>query len=296
MVVSAKNVILNTTLDLRAGMDTLKIHLPEQYLKGDDNKLYVKVKDVVIGDQFFSKEFTNATNPIEIKLHKSLSGYTGDVYIEFSTLPEFKFYFTVKNEKSSVYPEKTSKSFYPSETVFINRIPVVELTEINVDEINVDEIKENSRDDAKTVINLEEIRKGLFANSDGQYMNFENGYIGVGSHPGDWQTSLEYNTIVGLLNSEPDGTWTRLLDNANMRGSMQGYKKESLKHDNVTLFDWIVFKLANKYFGDIHFNEIEDHALSRLFKQHDELVRVVKQLAATANIEHTLDKPFGEES
>ena len=31
MVVSAKNVILNTTLDMRAGMDTIKIHLPEKY-------------------------------------------------------------------------------------------------------------------------------------------------------------------------------------------------------------------------------------------------------------------------
>lgn len=289
MVVSAKNVILNTTLDLRAGMDTLRIHLPEKYLKGENNKLYVKVKDVIIGDQFFSKEFTNPTNPIEITLHKSLSGYTGDVYIEFSTLPDFKFYFTVKNEKSSVYPEKTSKSFYPSDTVFINRIPVVELTEIKVDEI-----KENSRADAKTVINLEEIRKGLFANSNGQYMNFQNGYNGVGSHPGDWQTALEYNTIVGLLNSEPDGTWVRILDTANMRGAAQGYKKESLKSENVSLFDFIIFELAKKYFN-YDYNAIEDHALSRLFKQNDELVRVVKQLATAANIEHNLDKPFGEE-
>lgn len=29
MVVSAKNVILNTTLDMRAGMDTIKVHVPE---------------------------------------------------------------------------------------------------------------------------------------------------------------------------------------------------------------------------------------------------------------------------
>lgn len=33
MVVSAKNIILNTTLDLRAGMDTIKIHLPEKIFK-----------------------------------------------------------------------------------------------------------------------------------------------------------------------------------------------------------------------------------------------------------------------
>lgn len=287
MVISAKNVILNTTLDLRAGMDTLKIHLPEKYLKGENDKLYVKVKDIIIGDQFFSKEFTNPTNPIEITLHKSLSGYTGDVYIEFSTLPEFKFYFTVKNEKSTVYPEKTSKSFYPSETVFVNRIPVVELTEINVDEI-----KENSKANSETVINLEEIRKGLFASSDGHYMNFENGYNGVGSHPGSWWTAIEYNMITEMLNSESDGAWVRLLESARMRGSAQEYKKASLKQDNVRFFDFIIYKLAEKYFG--MYNEIEDDALSRLFKQHDELVRVVKQLAATANIEHKLDNPFDE--
>lgn len=287
MVVSAKNVILNTTLDMRAGMDTLKIYLPNKYLKGENDKLYVKVKDIIIGDQFFSKELTNPTNPIEIKLHKSLSGYTGDVYIEFSTLPEFKFYFTVKNEKSTVYPEKTSKSFYPSETVFINRIPVIELTEINVDEI-----KENSKANAETVINLEEIRKGLFANSDGHYMNFENGYNGVGSHPGNWWTAIEYNLITEMLNSEADGAWVRLLESARMRGAAQEYKKASLKSDNVRFFDFIIYKLAEKYFGI--YNEIEDDALSRLFKQNDELVRVVKQLAATANIEHKLDNPFDE--
>ena len=287
MVVSAKNVTLNTTLDMRAGMDTLKIYLPNKYLKGENDKLYVKVKDIIVGDQFFSKEFTNPTNPIEIKLHKSLSGYTGDVYIEFSTLPEFKFYFTVKNEKSTVYPEKTSKSFYPSETVFINRIPVIELTEINVDEI-----KENSKANAETVINLEEIRKGLFASSDGHYMNFENGYNGVGSRPGNWWTAIEYNLITEMLNSEPDGAWVRLLESARMRGAAQEYKKASLKSDNVRFFDFIIYKLAEKYFG--MYNEIEDDALSRLFKQHDELVRVVKQLAATANIEHKLDNPFDE--
>lgn len=287
MVVSAKNIILNTTLDLRAGMDTLKIHLPEKYLKGENDKLYVTVKDVIIGDQFFSKEFTNPTNPIEITLHKSLSGYTGDVYIEFSTLPEFKFYFTVKNEKSTVYPEKTSKSFYPSETIFIDRIPVVELTEINIDEI-----KANSKANAETIINLEEIRKGLFASSDGHYLNFENGYDGVGSSPGNWWTAIEYNLITEMLNSEPDGAWVRLLEPARMRGAAQEYKKASLKSDNVRFFDFIVYKLAEKYFG--RYNEIEDDALSRLFKQHDELVRVVKQLAATANIEHKLDNPFDE--
>lgn len=79
-----------------------------------------------------------------------------------------------------------------------------------------------------------------------------------------------------------------------MRGAMQGYKKESLKSENVSFYDYIVFKLTNKYQGDINFNSIEDNLLSRVIKQHDELVRIVKQLAATANIEHTLDNPFGE--
>ena len=291
MVVSAKNVILNTTLDLRAGMDTLKIHLPEKYLKGENNKLYVKVKDIIIGDQFFSKEFTNATNPIEIKLHKSLSGYTGDVYIEFSTLPDFKFYFTVKNEKSSVYPEKTSKSFYPSDTVFINRVPVVELTEIKVDEI-----KENSKADAKTVINLEEIRKGLFANSDGKYLDYANGPDGVGdgtrSRYADMKTTITYYIVSQLLDSEPSGLFQSILDVNNMIGNNADYKKESKKRDMVTFYDYLVYKLTSKYQG--HYTEIEDDLLSRVCKTQDELVRIVKQLAATANIEHKLDNPFDE--
>lgn len=291
MVVSAKNVILNTTLDLRAGMDTLRIHLPEKYLKGENNKLYVKVKDVVIGDQFFSKEFTNPTNPIEITLHKSLSGYTGDVYIEFSTLPDFKFYFTVKNEKSSVYPEKTSKSFYPSETVFINRIPVVELTEIDIDEI-----KENSKANAETVINLEEIRKGLFANSDGKYLDYINGPDGVGdgtkSQYADMKTTITYYIISQLLDSEPSGLFQSILDVNNMIGNNADYKKESKKHDMVTFYDYLVYKLTSKYQG--HYTEIEDDLLSRVCKTQDELVRIVKQLAATANITHKLDNPFEE--
>lgn len=291
MVVSAKNVILNTTLDLRAGMDTLKIHLPEKYLKGENNKLYVKVKNIVIGDLFFSKEFTNPTNPIEITLHKSLSGYTGDVYIEFSTLPEFKFYFTVKNEKSSVYPEKTAKSFYPSDTVFINRIPVVELTEIKVDEV-----KENSRADAKTVINLEEIRKGLFANSDGKYLDYANGPDGIGdgsrSQYADMKTTITYYIIQQLLNSEPSGLFQSILDTNNMIGDNADYKKESKKSDMVTFYDYLVYKLTSKYQG--HYTEIEDDLLSRVCKTQDELVRIVKQLAATANITHKLDNPFEE--
>lgn len=291
MVVSAKNVILNTTLDMRAGMDTIKIHLPEKYLKDINNTLYVKVIDIINGDQFFSKEFKNATNPIEITMHKNLSGYTGDVYITFSSLPEFKFYFTLKNDKSTVYPEKTSKSFYPSDTVFINRIPVVELTEIKVDEI-----KENSKADAKTVINLEEIRKGLFANSDGKYLDYANGPDGVGdgtrSQYADMKTTITYYIISQLLDSEPSGLFQSILDVNNMIGNNADYKKESKKRDMVTFYDYLVYKLTSKYQG--HYTEIEDDLLSRVCKTQDELVRIVKQLAATANITHKLDNPFEE--
>ena len=291
MVVSAKNVILNTTLDMRAGMDTIKIHLPEKYLKDINNTLYVKVNDIINGDQFFSKEFKNATNPIEITMHKNLSGYTGDVYITFSSLPEFKFYFTLKNDKSTVYPEKTSKSFYPSDTVFINRVPVVELTEIKVDEI-----KENSKADAKTVINLEEIRKGLFANSDGKYLDYANGPNGIGdgtrSQYADMKTTITYYIVSQLLDSEPSGLFQSILDVNPMLGDNADYKKESKKHDMVTFYDYLVYKLTSKYQG--HYTEIEDDLLSRVCKTQDELVRIVKQLAATANITHKLDNPFDE--
>lgn len=70
------------------------------------------------------------------------------------------------------------------------------------------------------------------------------------------------------------------------------YKKESKKSDMVTFYDYLVYKLTSKYQG--HYTEIEDDLLSRVCKTQDELVRVVKQLAATANIEHKLDNPFNE--
>lgn len=70
MVVSAKNIILNTTLDMRAGMDTLKLYLPEKYLKNDHDTLYVTIGTVLGNNQIFSKEIKNATNPIEITLKK----------------------------------------------------------------------------------------------------------------------------------------------------------------------------------------------------------------------------------
>lgn len=291
MVVSAKNVILNTTLDLRAGMDTLKIHLPEKYLKDENNKLYVKILDAVNGDQFFSKEYTNATNPIEITLSKNMSSYTGDVYIVFSTLPEFKFYFTVKNEKYTAYPKKTSKSFYPSDTVFINRTPVVELTEIFVDEI-----KENAKSDAKTVINLEEIRKGLFANRDGKYLNYAKGIDGIGdgtsSLGADMETTIQYYFFRDLFNNEPGGLFQSIFDNNRMIGSNADYKNPSKKSENVTFYDYLIYKLTEKYQG--FYNNIEDDLLSKVCKRQDELVRVVKLLAASANIEHKLDNPFEE--
>lgn len=136
-------------------MDTLKIHLPEKYLKNDHNTLYVTISTVLGNKQIFSKEIKNATNPIDITLkHNIVDGYTGDVCLSFNTLEGFNFFFTVKSEGSSSSKTYNSKSFYPSETVFINKIPNIEITEVEVDEIIG-----NNKLDTKTVINLEELKK-----------------------------------------------------------------------------------------------------------------------------------------
>ena len=289
-MVNTKNIILNTTLDLRAGMDTLKIHLPEKYLRDESNKLLVKVKDILNGDQFFVNEIREATNPIEITIDKSLVTYTGDVYVEFSTLPDFKFYFTVKNESSTVYPEKTSKSFYPSDTVFINKIPVVELTEINVDEI-----LENNKATAKAVINKEEIGKTLFAGPNGNYTNIENvieGHVdGTGSHNGTLETSIENFALKGILSHDPDGMWTRWLSSAFMTGSSCRYKSDNSPSPRpVSLSDvvstWLINGETSRPEENPIGNMIREHNL--LVKENKELKRVVKQLATSAGIENTI--------
>lgn len=41
---------------MRAGMDTIKVHVPEQYLRNDHNNLYLNVKRALDDRQIWSKE------------------------------------------------------------------------------------------------------------------------------------------------------------------------------------------------------------------------------------------------
>lgn len=267
MVVSAKNVILNTTLDMRAGMDTIKVHVPEQYLRNDHNNLYVNVKRALDDRQMWSKELRNATNPIEITLPKNLvDGYTGDVYLTLSTLEGFKFFFTIKSEKSSSQKPYVAKSFYPSETIFINKIPNVELSEIDVDEISG-----NDKTSAKAVITKEEIEKTLFAGVDGKFQNIQNfveGYYNNDErYPGTVSTAIEDIAWWGILNPEPDGMWARWLDKAKMTGSVYSYKGD-ITGEQVKLSDVFTAWLMGYPNED---DKLEKNILGRVVREHDDM-------------------------
>ena len=267
MVVSAKNVILNTTLDMRAGMDTIKVHIPEKYLRNDHNNLYVNVKKALDDRQIWSGEIRNATNPIEITLKKNLvDGYTGDVYLTLSTLEGFKFFFTIKSEKSSTTKPYVAKSFYPSDTIFINKIPNVELSEIDVDEISG-----NDKSSAKSVITKEEIEKTLFAGVDGKFQNIQNfveGYYKNDErYPGTVSTAIEDIAWWGILNPEPDGMWARWLDKAKMTGSVYSYKGDTTG-EQVKLSDAFTAWLMGYPNED---GKLEKNILGRVVREHDDM-------------------------
>ena len=267
MVVSAKHVILNTTLDMRAGMDTIKVHVPEKYLKNDHNNLYVNVKRALDDRQMWSKELRNATNPIEITLPKNLvDGYTGDVYLTLSTLEGFKFFFTIKSEKSSSKKPYVAKSFYPSETIFINKIPNVELSEIDVDEISG-----NNKTSATAVITKEEIEKTLFAGVDGKYQNIQNfveGYYNEEQpYAGTVSTAIEDIAWWGILNPEPDGMWARWLDKAKMTGNVYSYKGDN-SGEQVKLSDAFTAWLMGYPNED---GKLEKNILGRIVREHDDM-------------------------
>lgn len=267
MVVSAKNIILNTTLDMRAGMDTIKVHVPEQYLRNDHNTLYVNVRRALDDRQIWSQEIRNATNPLEITLRKTVvDGYTGDVYLTLSTLDGFKFFFTLKSEKSSTAKPYVAKSFYPSETVFINKIPNVELSEIDVDEISG-----NDKTSAKAVITKEEIEKTLFAGADGKYQNIQNfveGYYNEEQpYEGTVSTAIEDIAWWGILNPEPDGMWQRWLSKATMTGSVWRYKDDTTGKP-VKLSDVFTAWLMNY---ENNTRTLEENILGRVIREHDDM-------------------------
>lgn len=265
MVVSAKNVILNTTLDMRAGMDTIKVHVPEKYLRNDHNNLYLNVRRALDDRQLLSKEVRNATNPLEITLTKNLvDGYTGDVYLTLSTLEGFKFFFTIKSEKSSAQKPYVAKSFYPSDTIFINKIPNVELSEIDIDEISG-----NDKTSAKAVITKEEIEKTLFAGVDGKFQNIQNFVAGYYNeeqpYEGTVNTAIEDIAWWGILNPEPDGMWARWLDKATMIGSGYSYKGDTT-NKRIRLSDYFTGWLIRN-----ESMEFEENILGRVIREHDEM-------------------------
>lgn len=227
----------------------------------------MNVKRALDDRQLWSKEVRNATNPLEITLTKNLvDGYTGDVYLTLSTLEGFKFFFTIKSEKSSAQKPYVAKSFYPSDTIFINKIPNVELSEIDVDEISG-----NDKSSAKAVITKEEIEKTLFAGVDGKYQNIQNfveGYYNNDErYPGTVSTAIEDIAWWGILNPEPDGMWARWLDKAKMIGSVYSYKGDTTG-EQVKLSDAFTAWLMGYPDAD---GKLEKNILGRVVREHDDM-------------------------
>lgn len=117
---------------------------------------------------------------------------------------------------------------------------------------------------------------------------------------GTFETAVEYLAWNGILNAESDGMWSRWLYNAKMTNASIRYKGDKHKDDysnyeRIKLRDYLVYNLTNGYSveGD---NNIEHDILARIVREHDEMKRIVKQLASASNIENTLDKVVSSES
>lgn len=61
------------------------------------------------------------------------------------------------------------------------------------------------------------------------------------------------------------------------------------------LRDYLVYSLTNGYSVEGE-NNIKHDILARIVREHDEMKRIVKQLASASNIENTLDKVVSSES
>nr|DAT51614.1 MAG TPA: hypothetical protein [Caudoviricetes sp.] len=147
----------------------------------------------------------------------------------------------------------------------------------------------------------------MFGSSEGKFENLHNfdpsdmnDFTIDNPVEGTFETAVEYLAWNGILNAEADGMWSRWLYNAKMMNASIRYKGDKHKDDysnyeRIKLRDYLVYNLTNGYSveGD---NNIEHDILARIVREHDEMKRIVKQLASASNIENTLDKVVSSES
>lgn len=267
------HILLRVSLNIPAGMTKLKLWLPEKYLKANMECTFYRVD----GTQGATKRIESPTNPITIDVSNVIhTKYSGDMYIVFNTIKDHRFYFNVVNTNEPTYGKKDGRSFYPSSVVFERGIPLIQLSEIEVDETKPEV------NNAETVIDAEKIGKTLLGQDYVSVHWYKNGFVDEKekkAHPNyaSFRSTLEAFRFDWMTNGEPDGLAAQIaaypMTHGNYESDQPGQKPNVL--------DMIVHEAMN------HTGPVKTRPLSN----YDELVRVVKQLATAANIENTLDAP-----
>ena len=264
------HILLRVSLNIPAGMTKLKLWLPEKYLKANMEYTFYRVD----GTQGATKRIESPTNPITIDVSNAgHTKYSGDMYLVFNTIKDHRFYFNVVNTDEPTYGKKDGRSFYASSVAFESGIPLVQLSEIEVD-VTKPEVAS-----AETVIDADKIGKTLLG---GDYVSvhwYVNGFLNKEQkklHPeyANFRSTIESWLYDWMTNGEPNGLATQIANThmtfGNYESDQEGYKPGVL--------DCIIHEALNRN------GKVE----TRPFGKYDELVKIVKQLAQAANIENTL--------
>ena len=264
------HILLRVSLNIPAGMTKLKLWLPEKYLKANMEYTFYRVD----GTQGATKRIESPTNPIIIDASNAgHTKYSGDMYIVFNTIKDHRFYLNVVNTNEPTYVKKDGRSFYPSSVVFEGGVPLVQLSEIEVDVTKPDVTA------AETVIDTDKIGRTLLQQDYVSTSWYVNGFVNEEQkklHPeyANFRTTLEAIRLDYMMNGEPDGLAMEL---ANKTQALGNYESDQ-PGQNPIILDMILHEALGRM------GKVE----TLPFGKYDELVKIVKQLAQAANIENTL--------
>lgn len=264
------HILLRVSLNIPAGMTKLKLWLPEKYLKANMEYTFYRVD----GTQGATKRIESPTNPITIDVSNAgHTKYSGDMYLVFNTIKDHRFYFNVVNTNEPTYGKKDGRSFYPSSVIFESGVPLVQLSEIEVD------VTKPEVNNAETVIDADKIGKTLLGQDYVSVNWYKNGFVDENQkrlHPeyANFISTLEAIRYDWMTNGEPNGLAMQIVSTpmtyGNYIGDQEGF--------NPGVLDCILHEALNRR------GKVE----TLPFAKYDELVKIVKQLAQAANIENTL--------
>lgn len=169
--------------------------------------------------------------------------------------------------------KKDGRSFYPSNVVFEGGIPLIQLSEVEVD---VTKPEVNS---AETVIDADKIGKTLLKQDYVSVHWYKKGFVDEEQkklHPeyADFRSTLDAWRYDWMTNGEPNGLAMQI---SNIPMTFGNYESDREGYQPGVL-DCIIHDALGRR------GKVE----SLPFGKYDELVRIVKQLAQAANIENTL--------